>query len=84
VKQSSLVGSARFSEFVEQIGRWLILVLPLENKVAIKNALQQLIAGVQDEIAGLNLFESKKAGSECAIGIQQQIDQWQQLLTKLG
>lgn len=71
------------SEFVEQIGRRLIAVLSWEDRETIQQALQQLIAVAQDELSNQNLFEGVKAESERTMVLQQQIEQWQQLLSKL-
>lgn len=72
------------SEFVEQIGRRLISVISSEDAESIKHALQQLVAVAQDELSGQNLFEGRKAEGDRAMSLQEQITQWQQLLSKLG
>lgn len=77
------IGLSR-SEFVEQIGRRLLAVLTPEEAKSVKVALEQLTGSAQDELLGQGLFEGRKAEGDRATLLQQELAQWQQLLSKLG
>ncbi|MGG6266675.1 hypothetical protein ACQ4M3_40385 [Leptolyngbya sp. AN03gr2] len=79
-EQAAAIGLSR-SEFVEQIGRRLLSVISDADKEILREALQHLIERAEAELSD-RLQESSTTNSG-AETVQQQIEQWRQMLAKL-
>lgn len=78
-EQASSIGLSR-SEFVEQIGRRILSVVSEPDKQLLREALKQLIALCEADLAAQSASGSSASDTEL---LQQQIEQWRQVLDRL-
>ncbi len=82
-KRASELGVSR-SEYIERVARGVISkVLTPKDKQTVKQALVQLVAWANDELATYHLLEDRRTEGESAATLRKQIEIWQKLLEKL-